>query len=164
MPLGERLPWIALGGQNHRAMIEGAALQCQRSSRAMVWRAWARKPFGTGGRQRETDGWQPFQLGDGRVTGKLRGRWRLFEDQVGIGAGEGLGPRTRPVEQAHGLLRPIDLSGGLLGMQGLGGGTLWFSAITILMTLATPAANWVCPMLLLSEPSQSGRSGGRPRP
>ncbi|BCM72771.1 hypothetical protein EASAB2608_08105 [Streptomyces sp. EAS-AB2608] len=35
-------------------------------------------------------------------------------------------------------------------------------AITILMTPATPAAAWVCPMLDLTEPSHSGSVRSRP--
>ncbi|CAM5305827.1 putative protein OS=Streptomyces antimycoticus OX=68175 GN=SANT12839_037260 PE=4 SV=1 [Streptomyces antimycoticus] len=38
------------------------------------------------------------------------------------------------------------------------------SAITILITLAAPAAAWVCPMLDLTEPSHSGPSSGLPCP
>ncbi|ALE83848.1 hypothetical protein XF36_12385 [Pseudonocardia sp. HH130629-09] len=38
------------------------------------------------------------------------------------------------------------------------------SASTIFNTLATPAADWVCPMLDFTEPSQSGRSASRSRP
>ena len=37
-------------------------------------------------------------------------------------------------------------------------------AMTILMTEATPAAAWVCPMFDLTEPSHSGRPGSRPWP
>ncbi len=38
------------------------------------------------------------------------------------------------------------------------------NAITILITPATPAAAWVWPMFDFTEPSQSGRSAGRPCP
>ncbi|AKA09223.1 hypothetical protein SAZ_40850 [Streptomyces noursei ZPM] len=38
------------------------------------------------------------------------------------------------------------------------------SAITILMTPAMPAADWVWPMLDLTEPSSSASSGSRSRP
>lgn len=34
-------------------------------------------------------------------------------------------------------------------------------AMTILITPATPAAAWVCPMLDFSEPSHNGRPSGR---
>ncbi len=37
-------------------------------------------------------------------------------------------------------------------------------AMTILMTPATPAAAWACPMFDLTEPSSSGRSSGRSWP
>ena len=37
-------------------------------------------------------------------------------------------------------------------------------AMTILITPATPAAAWVCPMLDFTEPSHSGRSAGRSWP
>lgn len=40
----------------------------------------------------------------------------------------------------------------------------WRIASTVLMTPATPAAAWVCPMLDLTEPSHRGRSAGRSRP
>ncbi len=41
------------------------------------------------------------------------------------------------------------------------GSTPFRSASTVLMTPATPAAAWVCPMLDFSDPSHSGRSAGR---
>ncbi|GAB7102346.1 hypothetical protein JCM4814A_06600 [Streptomyces phaeofaciens JCM 4814] len=37
-------------------------------------------------------------------------------------------------------------------------------AMTILMTPATPAAAWVCPMFDFTEPSHNGRSPGRSWP
>ncbi len=37
-------------------------------------------------------------------------------------------------------------------------------ALIILITPATPAAAWVCPMFDFTEPSQSGRSATRLRP
>ena len=42
------------------------------------------------------------------------------------------------------------------------GSSSWRSAMTILMTLAMPAACWVCPMLDLTDPSHSGRSRSCP--
>jgi hypothetical protein len=44
------------------------------------------------------------------------------------------------------------------------GSTPCRSASTVLMTPATPAAAWACPMLDFSDPSSNGRSGSRPRP
>ncbi|BFV56564.1 hypothetical protein KCMC57_up16680 [Kitasatospora sp. CMC57] len=44
------------------------------------------------------------------------------------------------------------------------GSTPCRSAMMTLTMLATPAAAWVWPMLDFTEPSQSGRSSGRPRP
>ncbi|GAT71485.1 hypothetical protein PS9374_07176 [Planomonospora sphaerica] len=44
------------------------------------------------------------------------------------------------------------------------GSTPFRSAMTILITPATPAAAWAWPMLDLIEPSQSGRSSGRSWP
>ncbi len=40
----------------------------------------------------------------------------------------------------------------------------WCIASAILITPATPAAAWVCPMFDLIDPSHSGRSAGRSRP
>ncbi|PSK42833.1 hypothetical protein B0E38_07901 [Streptomyces sp. 111WW2] len=44
------------------------------------------------------------------------------------------------------------------------GSTSWRIASIILMTLPTPAAAWLCPMLDLSEPRYRGRPSGRSRP
>ncbi len=44
------------------------------------------------------------------------------------------------------------------------GRTPWCRAMTILMTEATPAADWVWPMFDFTEPSRSGRSASRSRP
>ncbi|KYK13725.1 hypothetical protein AUW26_30865 [Streptomyces sp. CC71] len=44
------------------------------------------------------------------------------------------------------------------------GRTPWRMAMTILMTPATPAAAWACPMFDLTEPSSSGCSGSRSWP
>ncbi len=44
------------------------------------------------------------------------------------------------------------------------GSSPWRIASTILMTPATPAAAWVCPMFDFTDPSHSGRSSGRSCP
>ena len=44
------------------------------------------------------------------------------------------------------------------------GSSPWRRAITVLMTLAIPAADWAWPMLDLTEPSSRACSGSRSRP
>ena len=46
----------------------------------------------------------------------------------------------------------------------VGGSVPWRIAMTILITPATPAAAWVCPMFDFTEPSHTGRSAGLSRP
>ena len=59
--------------------------------------------------------------------------------------------------------RPVDVRAGLIHVQG-GGQHVVVEASIILISPATPAAAWVCPMLDLIDPSHSGCSAARLAP
>ncbi len=105
---------------------------------------------------------------DGLVVG-------LFENDVGVGPADaegghagpagaaGLGPVDGLGEEFDGAGRPVDVRGGVSTWR-VAGSRPCRIAMTILMTPATPAAAWACPMLDLMPPRSSGRPSGRLRP
>ena len=67
-------------------------------------------------------------------------------------------------QQLDGARRPVDVRGRPVDVQRPREHAVPHAPCTILITPATPAAAWVCPMFDFTEPSHSGRSAGRSWP
>ncbi len=110
----------------------------------------------------------------------------LLDDEVCVGTADAEGRDARPArtvelrpllglrQQLHRAGRPIDVRGRLVHVQRRRENPVTHGhdhldhardtrrglRVTILITPATPAACWACPMFDLTEPSHSGRSSG----